>query len=281
MKLNYKILFLFSLAITFRIVILTISISIHGYDNFINKVLLTPANDPYTYNQLAINIIKYGSFTYAEGLPPISLRTPGYPLFIALIYSLFGINPIIVVFIQIFLDGTIVILIYLIAKNFLKPSLSILSSFLYAIEPHASIFSLSMYSDTFFVFILLLFANFFIKYLYTEQNKLLVFSSVLLALSNLIKPSGLFTPLIILAILFLKYRGKYKLFLYKSALFIISFIITLSPWLIRNYIEFNKIFLSTSGEYNLLALNIAPIKMSETNLPQDEAIIMLKLESYT
>lgn len=279
MKVKYKILSLFCLAIIFRLILLFISINSHGYNNFINDILLTPGNDPYTYNQLAKNIIEYKSFTYAEGLPPVSLRTPGYPLFIALIYMLFGINPIIVILVQILLDSLIVILIFLITKNFLTLRLSILTAFLYAIEPHASIFSLSMYSDTFFVFVLTLFAYFFIKHLYKEQYQTLILSAVLLAVANLIKPSGVFTPIIIIIILLFKFKEKYKIFIYRSVLFILTFILILSPWLIRNYNYFNKIFLSTAGDYNLLVLNITPIKMSQTNLSQNEAIFRLLSEA--
>lgn len=279
MKIKYKILSLFCLAIIFRLILLFISINSHGYNNFINEVLLTPGNDPYTYNQLAKNIIDYKSFNYAEGLPPVSLRTPGYPLFIALIYILFGINPIIIILVQILFDSLIVILIFLIAKNFLTLRLSILAAFLYAIEPHASIFSLSMYSDTFFVFVLTLFAYFFIKYLYEEQYKTLILSAALLAVANLIKPSGVFTPIIIIVILFFKFKEKYKIFIYRSVLFILTFIFILSPWLIRNYNYFNKIFLSTAGDYNLLVLNITPIKISQTNLSQNEAIFRLLSEA--
>lgn len=279
MKLNRKLLIIFLLAIILRASMLIISIHANGFDNFINNIVLAPGNDPYTYHQLANNIIQYNSFTYQPGLPPVSLRTPGYPLFIAISYSLFGANPLIVLLIQIVLDSLVVIIIYKIANLFLSHSISIIAALLYSLEPHAAIFSLSMYSDTIFVFTMTLFSYFFIKFSVSRKVSYLILSSFTLGVANLIKPSGMFIPLIVIIIIFLIYKKTPKNFIVKSLTFIIVFSLTITPWILRNYIHFNKIFLSTAGEYNLLVLNIAPVKMNKLKIQQDDAIFQLLAEA--
>lgn len=279
MKLNQKLLIVFFLAIILRIGMLIISIQANGFDNFINNIVLAPGNDPYTYHRLATNIIQYNSFTYQPGLPPVSLRTPGYPLFIAINYSLFGENPLIVLLTQIVLDSLIVIIIYKTANLFLNQSISIIAALLYSLEPHAAIFSLSMYSDTIFVFTMTLFSYFFIKFSISRKISYLILSGFTLGVANLIKPSGMFIPLIVIIIIFLIYKKNFKSFIAKSFTFIIVFSLTITPWILRNYIHFNKIFLSTAGEYNLLVLNIAPIKINELKIQQDNAIFQLLAEA--
>ncbi|MCG6536829.1 MAG: hypothetical protein L7F78_19505, partial [Syntrophales bacterium LBB04] len=50
-----------------------------------------------------------------------------------------------------------------------------------------------------------------------------------------------------------------------GALFLFCFIITLSPWLIRNLYTFGSLSLSTVGQYNLIALYVLPMEMERRN----------------
>lgn len=269
----------FTVAILFRSVLLLISISSNGYDKLINEIILAPGNDPLTYHQLAINIINNHSFAYQYELPPVSLRTPGYPVFIAFFYFIFGYSPIVILIIQIIFDSFTSILIYLMAKNLFNNKTALIASYLYSIEPHASIYSISMYSDTIFVFFISLFGYHIIKYFLELRTKNLVFLSIFLGIATLIKPSSVYIPVIIMIFIIIYFRKNLKKILINGSLFVSLFILTLSPWLVRNYLHYNKFFLSTSGEYNLLVLNITPLKMNLSHQNQDETIYQLLAEA--
>lgn len=270
---------LFIGALLFRVLLLLISLLSNGYDRLFNNIILVQGNDPLTYHQLALNLLNHNSFSYDAGLPPVTLRTPGYPLFISFIYFLFGSKPLFVIVFQIIIDSMTGIIIFKLTRVITNYKIALIALILYTFEPHASIYSLSMYSDTIFVFFTTLFGYLFIKFL-KEKNKLfLIFSAITLGIATLIKPSSVYLPVIAVITIIFKYRKKYRLIVQQSLIFIVFLILVISPWLVRNYIYYNKFFLSTSGEYNLLVLNITPIKMQITNLPQDAAIYKLLSEA--
>src|SRR5262245_13208962 len=63
--------------------------------------------DAQGYHYLALNLLQRGVFSmYAEApFQPDALRTPGYPLFIASIYALFGVAPRAVIVAQAIIDS--------------------------------------------------------------------------------------------------------------------------------------------------------------------------------
>lgn len=270
---------LFVTALSFRFSLLIISLSINGYDRLFNDIILVKGNDPLTYHQLAINLINYHSFVYQPGLPPVTLRTPGYPLFISFIYFLLGSEPLLVILFQIIFDSLTCLLIFKLTKIITNYRIAIIAAILYAFEPHASIFSLSMYSDTIFVFFITLFGYLFVKYLKDNKIHFLISSAIVLGITILIKPSSIYLPIIIIVFVILRRGKEFKVIIRDTLYFLFILLLVISPWLIRNYLHFNKFFLSTSGEYNLLVLNITPLKMELTKLPQDSAIYTLLSEA--
>lgn len=282
-SLNFKrinpLISLFILTFSLRALVLVLSIVINGYDNFINNKILTPANDPLTYHQLAINLLNHNSFTYQAGLPPVSLRTPAYPLTIALVYFIFGIKPIFVILFQIFLEILTVLLIYKISINIFDKTIAFTTAILYAIDTHTTFYSLTMYSDTLFIFMIVLFFYFVLFSLRTEKITSIIFAAFFLGIAKLVKPLAVFVPLIVIIIYSISFKDDLLKILKITGIFSLTFLITIAPWLIRNYYHFGDVFLSTSGAYNLLVLNITPLKMNFTNKTQDETIFLLLSEA--
>ncbi len=273
-----SLIIIFSIAFIVRFLCLIISLVMNGYNDLINKIILGPQNDPLTYNQLAINLLNGYGFTYKEGLPPVSLRTPGYPVFIAVFYAIFGIKPLLILFIQIIMDSLTAIIIFKTVFEISSKKIALIASALYSFEPHALIYSLSMYSDTLFVFLIAIFSFNFIRFLKYGSTRYLVFSTFILGLSAIVKPTSVFVPLIVLFFLIFK-NARIFLIIKQFTVFLFVFGIIISPWLLRNYTTFNKIFLSTAGDYNLLVLNITPIKMKEIKKSQEETIFQLLAEA--
>src|SRR4030095_10484807 len=69
--------------------------------------------DAVGYHQLAVNLLQRGIFSLNTQPPfqPDAIRTPGYPLFIAAVYVVVGINPRAVLIVQAILDAITVVLV--------------------------------------------------------------------------------------------------------------------------------------------------------------------------
>ncbi len=62
-----------------------------------------------------------------------------------------------------------------------------------------------------------------------------------------------------------------------TAIFAVIFILSLSPWIVRNYITFNVLSISSSPDYNILLLYVAPFVAEQQN--QDIKIVYNSLRS--
>ena len=62
--------------------------------------------DSYSYNLLGVNLAQHDYYTPNGGEPGLS-RAPGYPVYLAAVYKIFGAKPAIALFLQIVLSGLI------------------------------------------------------------------------------------------------------------------------------------------------------------------------------
>lgn len=72
----------------------------------------------------------------------------------------------------------------------------------------------------------------------------------------------LFVPFIIVMILVIGLGKNIKRILTLSAVFIVAFAITISPWVIRNLVKYNSLGLSTCGSYNLLYAYVGTMELT-------------------
>ena len=109
------------------------------------------ADDAYWYNVCAKNIAQHKIFSVSEKAPfvPDAHLTPGYPLFIAIHYFLFGIKPWVVLFSQILLQGLFVIGIFMLAGRIGLPApAAAIGSIIFAIDPAAVMMPNALLSDS-------------------------------------------------------------------------------------------------------------------------------------
>lgn len=217
--------------------------------------------DAVEYHDLALGILETKDFTSFE-----PLRTPGYPILLAICYFLFGIRPWLVLFIQILLNVVSLIIVYYLGKQLFNKRVGLISITLFALDPHQILFANTLLADTLFVAVFLCVMLFLIFGLKGKKITFLYISSFLLGVSTLIKPIATYFPFIsIFLILFdreIKYMNKIKY----SFCYIIVFIITISPWLYRNYLEYGYAKLSSIQGYHLLFYNVAYTEVEKTGL---------------
>lgn len=235
----------------------------------LEKKIMPLGTDQRGYHQLAITLLEHQKLSFKPDLPPVVLRTPGYPVFIAAIYYIFGNKPWIVILLQNVIDSFTAIVILTIFSKLINPKVGLISGILYSVEPHITMYTNTFYSDSLFIFMLSLFLFYLTKFILNYENNLnIIFASVFLGLAVLVKPAASYLPFLIIFPMFFKFKNKYKQVIKYSLVFFIFYFFTISPWLTRNYIHFGKVFLSNSGEYNLLAINITPMEIPKRNKPQ-------------
>lgn len=218
-------------------------------------------DDAVEYHDLALGILDTKDFTSFQ-----SFRTPGYPIFLAICYFLFGIRPWVVLFIQILLNIVSLIIVYYLGKKLFNKRVGLISIIFFALDPHQILFANILLADTLFVTVFLSSILFLILGLKANKVTFLYISSFLLGVSTLIKPIAFLFPIVsiflILFLLKIKYLYKFKY----SFFYIIVFIITISPWLCRNYLKYEYAKLSSLPGYHLLFYNVAYTEVEKTGL---------------
>jgi 4-amino-4-deoxy-L-arabinose transferase-like glycosyltransferase len=180
--------------------------------------------------------------TFSKDLPndsgirrPDSFRSPGYPLFIVLIF-VFGGDTDMVVYAQAVLSALAVLITFGIGIQFLPLWGSVLASVLVAINPHLISMTSYVLTETLFSFTLLL--SIFLVILAAKKHSTLLFigSGLLFGYTYLINQTTMFIPFLFLyPILVSGIRGN-KL-LPKIALFLIIFSVFPAGWALRNAIS--------------------------------------------
>ena len=194
------------------------------------------------YMLLAKNLVEHGTLSFGGSSPfqPTNFRTPGYPLFLALIYFIFH-SFIPAIFFGALISAFAAPLVYLIAKEVFEERIAFVAGILAAIEPMGLFLGVSILTEGVFTAVLLLAVYFFVRYLKAGSGTCLFSSSALLALATLIRPVMFyFWPFAILFILYREHIFGQRLVLKKIFVFIIIFFLVLSPWLIRNKIVVNS-----------------------------------------
>jgi hypothetical protein len=214
--------------------------------------------DAEEYHIYATNMLNGQRFeVFPDGRPLHPLRPPMYPIFIALIYFIFGSHKLAVYLSQIILTSIISMLIYYLSKKIFKNDNSaFIASILFSFHLPTLISSAIYYPEILFTFILFIFViSIFNAFRQPSIFRYLI-SGFLMGLTALVKPVVQFLPLIILpALLFHLKTKKWKGFLY-TAILIFSFLTVMVPWIIRNYNVYKTfIFCDTTGGINLYTSN--------------------------
>jgi 4-amino-4-deoxy-L-arabinose transferase-like glycosyltransferase len=228
-------------------------------------------NDNIGYHQLALLVLENGlsgDFTWGKEGP--GFRTPGYPLFLAAIYALFGTSPWIALLVQIILNVGTLGLVYLLGSRAFTPRVGLAAAALYAVEPHTVLYSLTLCSDTLFVLLFVAAMTAFVYALDRRAVLLFLLAGFLIGCATLVRPVSQFFPLIM---------GLFIIFLYKAgwapraramgAVFF-AFLLVVSPWAWKNYTQYGSPSLATQGGVFLLDWVAAYTESARTGRPVGE-----------
>src|SRR3989344_5000132 len=216
---------------------------------------IEPVVDAEAYDQIAVNLLDgYGykenrSASYEFDIS-IVRAGPAYEFFLAGIYCVFGHHYGMVWFWQAFLHALTAYLLFLTAKlifsDFAGSQIGLISAAMFGFHPDLIEISAMLMTETLYLFVLVLMFWMFVKVYREERIYLDVLLGILLALSILTRP-----PIILFSPIFIFYygfHGRWK----SLAVFSISCLLVLMPWIVRNYLIYHQFILTTLiSSYNL------------------------------
>lgn len=224
------------------------------------------------------NIAAGNGFSRSSEAPfePSAHFPPVYPLLVAGSLSVSdSIIPLIIL--QIILGSLIPILVFRLGSLITeRKSVPLIAAGLSAFEPLGILWSVTLLTDTVSVFFLLLAAYFFLLAWRNTTWPDAALSAFFLGLSTLTRPHGQF--LFYLAAFFFLALAVRALFIKKNfrsyyaplTAFVLLFMLTMSPWLIRNYSQFGSFNISTTGLRNVYSSFATSIIALNTGRPHGE-----------
>ncbi len=231
--------------------------------------------DAAIYTRIAKNIASGNGFSDRALAPftPTMSREPVYPLFLVSIFYLFSGSLFAAQLMQALLYAFTCILAYkIISYSGLGDKFSFRVSLVIAVFPTLANYCAYIFTEVLFTFLLALTILFLIKALKSDSKGRYFVAGAVLAAACLCKAVLLFyaffAVLLIAVNYFKKLKSKFILTaLKRSALFLIGFILVISPWAARNYFVFGKFGISLRGFDSLYAraykvnLNSKELKM--------------------
>lgn len=188
------------------------------------------------YRDVALKYVNEGVFG------DVNYLAPGWPLFLAFLYQLFGQSLLVNVLGQIIIGSFFVSGIYLLGKEVFNDKVGFVSAFAALLWP-TFLIETFIYGNSFLFFsTLLLYSLLFFLWSIRGNLHFSSLSGVLFGFATLTDTSILYLPLflIFVGIIMILYRSRknslyLKKMLISSAFFVLFFTITLSPWVYRNH----------------------------------------------
>jgi len=227
-----KILILFSVAFLIRLIFI-LTLKNHFY-----------FDDEYEYFNMVKNFLSGKGLIVGEMLK--SFRPPLYPLFLSLFYGM-GCSLITIRIIQVIISSFTVLLIYITGKKIFGEKVGFISAIISVLYPFFIFYTGFILTETLFIFLIVVTIYFYILTLESDKYeiKYLIQCGIYSGLSSLCRPT--IEPFFLIFLLFLLMeKANFKIKIKKILIASSFFILTLSPWIIRNYVIFKKFIPATT-----------------------------------
>lgn len=278
-------------SIIFLCVLFLISLLVRAgvYNYYLSKNNNYWQVDSQTYHLVAQQLTNNKGLTLPDNRPNF-YRLPGYPLFLAACYKIFGENKEQALWVQVFLASLLPILIFFLARVMFPAYMCVaIGASLYS----AVHFGLVLYSgffmtETLFLLFFLLFLLCFFKTIYLwghrQEFKLsrkviikIMGAGFFLGLASLVRPVGQY--FIVLALFLMLFSCDiFKNKLIKMILFFVSWLVPVSFWLVRNYMLLGHVFFHTLPGGHFLYLSAARVTMHTQSCSYQQAREILRQE---
>jgi hypothetical protein len=187
-------------------------------------------------------------------------RTPFYPGYLAAVYGLFGYMPLLAVFGQCLLGASTCVLVYLVGVAVGLPRAGAWGGFLLAVDPCSVLNCNFLQTETWYTWLLYAGLLAVVRYATRQRFGHLVLAGGCIGLSILCRPAGMFLPLVIALGLLLRPGASWKRRVSAPVIFVAATLLTLFPWLYRNYTHFGVWRLSSLPGLNLFYCKAADLE---------------------
>lgn len=196
-------------------------------------------HDYQVYERLAINMMDHSTFSMDQAPPfrPTLFRPPGYPAFIALVYSLFGRNLMAVRASQFILLWLTAWLLYILATRFVNRRSAAIAALICATYP-PFVFMATLYSTTPLLLFLVVLIVLAVELLRTQPNPRLVYFllvGVAIGALSLVRPG--FEVLVVPLggmVLLTKTHGPIKRRILSMTAIVLGCALLTGAWIVRN-----------------------------------------------
>jgi len=223
-----------------------------------DEVLKTIVSDDGSrYHRIAVNLVENRVFSTSEIPPylPHTFTTPIYPLFLSLVYAIFGQKPYITILLQNIIDSIICVLTLKIGNKLFDEKTAFWAGLLVAFEYSSISLNELLATDTLFTFLFIIHIYLLVNFIISNSNILLVSSAIFLGLSTLCRPVSVYFFTFIAGVFLLHFRRNLREGIFKYSILILVFLLAIAPWVVRNYIVSGK-FLVSSAQERVLHWNL-------------------------
>jgi 4-amino-4-deoxy-L-arabinose transferase-like glycosyltransferase len=216
-----------------------------GASMFFTSLNAEPQKDERIFTKIAWNLATGNGYSL-NGEIPTARRPPAYPLLIAGVFSIFGKSWVAARVVNVIMSAITIWVIYLIGCRLFNKTVGTIAALISAFYPAFIQYSLRLYSDTFFVFILSIVILLFIHiYESPDTLKMMLVCGVLIGMAILTRSELLFFIPFVFVWTYLVYR-QFLPTLRASAIILIPLLLIVGPWLIRNYIVLDGFMVSSN-----------------------------------
>ena len=233
-------------------------------------------NDSALYLLLADNLLEQGVFSENTSAPfdPEVFRTPGYPFFIAVIMALGMKGSMWIVFWQELIYLLAIVIFYQFGKQLFDKKIVRAGLIFLLIDPGGLVLPKLIMSELLFLFFFIAAMLALAWYFKFRCWQSLLIAGLLLGLGALIRPAVMYFPVVAVFVLLFRRFGSLQHW-WHAGLLVLSFLVVFSPWLIRNYYHFDKIFVT--GQQGTIFVDYhLPIVLADVmEIPREQANVLV------
>src|SRR5687767_8425435 len=203
------------------------------------------------YKQLGAALARSGEFTRFPESPtfiPEVIRTPGYPLFVAVVYRLFGEHTLAVAIAQAFVVALICLLVYALARRVGGERVAQAAALMTALFPPLPYYGALVLTEVWTTFVLMGAMLVCMRAIQGGQTRDFVIAGVLFSATTLVRPAFILLPFgLALAMPILVPAERNRRRIGQWAALALAAALTMVPWFAYNYVYLGRFTLSPAG----------------------------------
>lgn len=199
--------------------------------------------DTQNYLRVARSLVESESFEMWR--KPTAYVAPGYPFFLAFIFKIAGENLLAVKLVQILLGAATTGVVYFLALQFVRPAVAMMAALITAAHPELVGMTSYIYTETLFIFLLTTTLLLLTRAMASAKTFYFLSAGALLGVTTLCRGTTLYFPVFLLGLAL--FSTQRRVWLRGCLLFVISMVIVIAPWTIRNYYHFQTFLPIATG----------------------------------